>query len=87
MQIAFNLSVIFVWPFLFGGFIRFACRKSSKAWLITVIAAIFFVASWLAALALSSNGSELYGLTTMEAACFTVASLLVGLFVRIRKGK
>lgn len=75
-QIFLNYLVIFVLPLLFGGALRFVCRRFSKAWLITVISTILSLIAWIVALNPPVIGSELYALRTIQLVCFTAGSLL-----------
>ncbi len=81
-QILLNYCVIFVIPLIAGVIIRFVFRKFSKSWLITLISAVLTVISGIVTLNPPVQGSELYGLITIQFVCFTIASLLVGLITR-----
>lgn len=80
--IILNWSSVIVLPLLLGGAVRFVCRKNSKAWLITSVAALLSVAAFVIAQNPPILGSELYGLRTVQAVCFTLGCLVVGLIVR-----
>jgi hypothetical protein len=81
MQIATNYLYVFILPLLFGGILRFACRKFSKAWLITVATAILSLVAWIITLNPPIIGSELYAIRTMQSVCIMIGSLLVGLLL------
>lgn len=85
MRIFMNYMVIFVAPLLFGGMLRFFCRRFSKAWLVTVIALVLSAAAWVVAMHPPVLGSELYILRTVQAVCFTIGSLCVGLFIKAKE--
>lgn len=80
-----NYMVIFAAPLLFGGMLRFICRRFSKAWLVTVIALVLSAAAWVVAMNPPVLGSELYILRTVQAVCFTIGSLCAGLFIQVKE--
>ena len=80
-QVLLNYLFVFVLPLVFGGALRFACRKYSRAWLVTAIAAVLSLAAWVIARDPPVRGSELYGLCTIQLVCCMTGSLLVGLLL------
>ena len=85
MQLFLFYLVIFVAPFLFGEMLRFFCRRFSKAWLVTVIALVLSAAAWVVATHPPVLGSELYIFRTIQAVCFTIGSLCVALFFKVKE--
>lgn len=81
VQILSFYLVVIVLPLLLGGILRSACRKVSKAWLITVISAILSAAAWMIARNPPVLGSELYWFRAIQAVCFTAGSLLAEAFL------
>lgn len=85
-QVIWNWVCILVLPLLAGAAIRFVCWKFSKAYIITIVAAILSVVAFIISKNPPVNGSELYGIFTLMAVSFTVGSFVVGLIARV-KGK
>ena len=64
-QIILNWLAVLFLPLLLGAAMRAACRRSSKAWLITAAGALLSAAAWFTACHPPILGSELYGLRTI----------------------
>ena len=84
-QIILNWLAVLFLPLLLGAEMRAACRRSSKAWLITAAGALLSAAAWFTACHPPILGSELYGLRTIQAVSLTSGSLAAGLALRLRK--
>ncbi len=85
-QIIKNYMFVFIAPFLIGAAIRFACRHTKRAYLITVVFAVLAVIGWVAFYTVPSHGSELYGIIALMVTSAVIGALLTGLIMR-SKGK
>lgn len=84
-QIIKNYMFIFVAPFLIGAAVRFACRHTKRAYLITVIFTVLAIIGWVVFYTVPSHGSELYGITALIATSATIGALLIGLIMRLKR--
>ena len=84
-QIILNWLAILFLPLLLGAAMRAACRRFSKAWLITAAGALLSAVTWFTACHPPILGSELYGLRTIQAVSLTSGSLAAGLALRLKK--
>ena len=78
------IAVIIVIPLLFGICARFVLRRYRYGWAATAIAAICTISAWYVYLNPPVLGSELYGLRAVQASCFTLGALTVGIISKIR---
>lgn len=84
-QIVWNYLIIFVFPALIGGGVRFLSRRRKKAWIVTAVFALLTAVAVIIAVNPPVSGNEGYGLSAVMAGCATIASFLVGLVFRIKQ--
>ena len=78
------IAVIIVIPLIFGLCARFVLRIYRYGWAVTAIAAICALSGWYVYCNPPVLGSELYGLRAVQASCFTIGALVVGIISRIK---
>ncbi|MBE6879167.1 MAG: hypothetical protein E7488_08445 [Ruminococcaceae bacterium] len=79
------IVIILIIPLLFGICARFVLQGYRYGCLITVTALICTAISWYVYINPPVLGSELYGLRAVQASCFTLGSLAVGIISKINK--
>lgn len=86
-QIMWNLTAIFVLPLLIGCLARVFIREWRLSFLLTVLGAVSTLVMFIISKNPPVGGSELYGILTVMFTEFSLGSLVVGLFTRIRSRK
>lgn len=81
-QIIINYLFVFGLPIIVGVVARILLRRFSKAYFTTIAFAVLTLVGWVAAIAVPSNGSELYGILAIQATVAFVSSLLTGLVLQ-----
>ncbi|MBR2504121.1 MAG: hypothetical protein IKB62_08375 [Oscillospiraceae bacterium] len=76
------IAVILIIPLIFGICARFVLCRYRYGWAVTVIALICTLSAWYVYLNPPVLGSELYGLRAVQASCFTLGALAVGIISR-----
>lgn len=84
-QIIKNYMFIFVAPFLIGAAVRFACRHTKCANLITVVFTVLAIIGWVVFYTVSSHGSESYGITALIVTSAAIGALLIDLIMRLKR--
>lgn len=78
-QIILNWLYVFIGPPVLGLALRFFCRRRKKAYLITICLLLLTAAAWIVVWTVPSRGSELYGLTALQASLAAAGSLSAGI--------
>ena len=81
-QIIINYLFVFGLPIIVGMVVRILLRQLSKAYFTTIAFAVLTFVGWVVAIAVPSNGSELYGIWATQATVAFVSSLLTGLVLQ-----
>lgn len=81
--VMWNLTAIFVAPLLVGAVIRVFLREFSRAYIVTIAAAIMSIAAFVVFKNPPILGSELYFILMMMSIQFTIGSFIVGAIIRI----
>ena len=78
------IAVIVVIPLISGICARFVLRRYRYGWAVTAIAVICTISAWYVYCNPPVLGSELYGLRAVQASCFTLGALAVGIISKKR---
>ena len=81
-QIIINYLFVLGLPIIVGMVVRILLRQFSKAYFTTIAFAVLTLVGWVVAIAVPSNGSELYGILATQATVAFVSSLLTGLVLQ-----
>ena len=83
-QILINYLLIFGLPIFLGLIIRILLRRFNKACFATIVFAILTLVGWIVVFVVPSHGSELYGISAIQATTAFVSSLLTGLILKFK---
>lgn len=83
LQIIKNILMIFIFPFLTGLILRFAVRKSDRAFILTLVLTALAVIMWIAAFIVPNRGDEGLGIIASVCSLSAAGALIAGGILRI----
>lgn len=82
-QIILNWLYVFIGPPVLGLALRFVCRRWKKAYWITLCLLLLTAVAWIVVWKVPNRGSELYGLTALQASLAAAGSLSAEIGLRL----